>query len=322
MSYVNSVIDKVYVINLDRDKHKMSVLDKDLRHHNVRYTRFSAILGAHVTESRYLTPTCNQFCTASMKGCALSHRTIWEDMVQRNYNYALVLEDDAQLSPTFQEDFKRAWDQVPDDFDIIWVGCNFVCDDPGILPYIVRETIFGHPEQVDENLKRTPGSVGTHAYVISRKCAERLLAMQIHLGSPDLQLSVWTRQHGLQAFSMHPQPIRNNPEMEALSAISEKYPKLLNTVLSRVPASRTTKLDWAFSEQLVQLGPFTVTPLVLMVFALALVLPWEGTVVLGLWFTLEGVYAMDARSTAKFLTFIGLAAGIRQGIKVAARRIL
>jgi GR25 family glycosyltransferase involved in LPS biosynthesis len=314
MSYINSVVDKVYVINLDRDTEKMKVLDTNLREHNVRYTRFPAVIGAHVTESRYLSPFCNKFCAPGMKGCALSHRAIWEDMVHKNYNYALILEDDAQLTTTCQQEFKQAWDQVPDDFDIVWVGCNFVCDDPGVIPHIMRETFYGHPEKVDDNLNRTPGSVGTHAYIISRKCAEKLLAAQINTHI-DMQLSLWIRQHNLQSYSMHPQPIRNNPEMEAASSISEKYPKLLNTLLSRIPTSRTTKLDWALSEQLLQLGPFTVTPLLMIIFLLALLLPLEGAAAMVVWLLAEGVFAGDAVATVKFLTFIGIAAGIKVGVR-------
>lgn len=116
-------------------------------------------------------------------GCALSHIALWKWMVDNNQEVVLVFEDDAVVPPDFIE---RA------------NGC------------IQRSTILKDPKQWDmwllggiwEDLKSISGEnevariesfVLFHAYVLTRRCAEKFLrdAFPIHC-----HIDVWASIHG------------------------------------------------------------------------------------------------------------------------------
>ena len=128
MSYVNTVIDKVYVINLERDRTRLHTFDAEMKRHGISYTRFPAVLGTEIKYDDGLTKACNQICTAGMKGCALSHRAIWEDMLKNRYENVLIFEDDASLIDNFEQVFRDGWSQLPNDYDIYYLGCHATCE--------------------------------------------------------------------------------------------------------------------------------------------------------------------------------------------------
>ena len=101
MAFVNRVCDKVFVINLEKDKEKLRSFDSIMNTNHIKYERFNAILGSKVDKDNRLTDYCNTFCTDGMKGCALSHRSIWELMVQNNYKNVLIFEDDSIIDKNF-----------------------------------------------------------------------------------------------------------------------------------------------------------------------------------------------------------------------------
>lgn len=78
----------------------------------------------------------------------------------KNYDYALVLEDDAILCDNFKEEFEKSFSQLPDDWDLSWVGtcCNLHA------PSIGEDRVY-----------KMKGSRCTHAYIISKKCAGLIL---------------------------------------------------------------------------------------------------------------------------------------------------
>ena len=127
MSYINTVVDKVYVINLETDKDRLETFDKEMKRHNISYTRFPAIIGAKIDYHENLSKFCNMFCTPGMKGCALSHHAIWEDMIKNRYKNVLIFEDDASLSDKFEEVFREGWNELPNDYDIFFLGCHARC---------------------------------------------------------------------------------------------------------------------------------------------------------------------------------------------------
>ena len=55
MSYVNTVIDRVYVINLDKDTERLHAFDKQMKKHRISYMRFPAVNGASLGYDEGLT---------------------------------------------------------------------------------------------------------------------------------------------------------------------------------------------------------------------------------------------------------------------------
>ena len=91
---------------------------------------------------------------------SLKHVKIIREVAEK-YDYALVLEDDVILCDNFIEEFFNSFNQLPDDWDLSWVGtcCNLHA------PAIEGKRVY----QMD-------GSRCTHAYAISNRGANKVLS--------------------------------------------------------------------------------------------------------------------------------------------------
>ena len=93
--------------------------------------------------------------TLGEKSLALKHSWIVNDAYVNKYESILVLEDDAILCDDFVNKFNQDKEQLPNDWDIGWIGSCFHLNEPYIDGINVYPT------------KR--GSRCTHAFCLSRK---------------------------------------------------------------------------------------------------------------------------------------------------------
>lgn len=91
---------------------------------------------------------------------SLKHIKIIREVAEK-YEYALVLEDDVILCDNFVEEFLESHNQLPDNWDIAWVGtcCGLHA-----------------PTSEDKRVYRVNGSRCTHAYAISNIGAKKVLS--------------------------------------------------------------------------------------------------------------------------------------------------
>ncbi len=155
-------IDKIYVINLDHSKDRYARMQSLLDKMNlpVKYTRFSAIdgndiellnkeTGEKIKGSEFAGNTkllqgefdiiCSNKWAGGFKplklnmsnfhprikgelGCACSHRKIWQEIVDHGYKNVLVLEDDIAFAADFDKYLARALNNVPTDYDLLYIG--------------------------------------------------------------------------------------------------------------------------------------------------------------------------------------------------------
>lgn len=92
----------------------------------------------------------------------MKHYYAFQDTVSNNYDNVVVFEDDIILCEDFDKKLDMYINQLPDDYDILWIGtcCNL------------------HSPQLNPNLNvylNRHGSRCTHAYVISRQGCQKLL---------------------------------------------------------------------------------------------------------------------------------------------------
>jgi glycosyl transferase, family 25 len=312
MSFLNTAVDKVYVINMDKDTERLKRFDEQMKRLKISYTRVPGIIGADVGVHDNLSGFCNRFCTAGMKGCALSHRAIWEDMLKNRYENVAIFEDDAVIDPDFNRKFREGWQQLPNDYDIYYLGCDAMCENSDTTSKIFNTVLNTHPEQVDKNLNSVSGSIGTHAYIISEKCAKVILDARIQY-SPDVQLNRWISEFNLNAYSISPVIVTVNETGD--SNLSETFPLLLNTVVHPITVFGTRPLDWILGENFIQIGWYSINGLIIILSALIILLPFRFTpYVLG-WIVLEGLYARDVKNTSKFIQILGGLLLIRYGLR-------
>jgi GR25 family glycosyltransferase involved in LPS biosynthesis len=104
---------------------------------------------------------------AGAVGCSLSHFKVWEDLLKADpkIKATLVFEDDASIPVNLKEKLIKVLSVIPPDWDILQlqrtkfgggvVGCKPIKDD--------------NPWQLCTSL------IGTHAYIVSRQGAQKLL---------------------------------------------------------------------------------------------------------------------------------------------------
>ena len=311
MSYLNGVVDRVYVINLDKDTERMKSIDRQFKAAGIQYTRISAIEGSKVKHTNKLTEYCLQYCTDGMKGCALSHRLIWDDMVSAGYSKVAVFEDDAIISETFQDELKVAWSQLPKDFDICYTGCSFQCGDSHPTPKIINALSGNTPERYDKNIMSVAGSFGTHGYIISKKCATLFQNLTIN-GHIDSEIGAWIKKFNLKAYSIDPLIVKTAvPEYGTGTNLSESFPPMLNYLLFNIPISDTYTLDWGLSENFMKLGPYNINALLIICTIITLLIPLQYAYILAIWLLVEFFASRDLKNTGKFAVFMGIAWAIK-----------
>jgi hypothetical protein len=194
---------------------------------------------------------------------------------------------------------------------VYYLGCDAMCENKDISSKVLNTVLQSHPETVDQNLKAVSGSVGLHGYIISAKCAKVVLETPIHTHI-DLQLYKWIDEFNLSAFSVSPVIVTVNERGD--SNMSETYPKLLNSIIHPIQVFGTRPLDWVLSENLIQIGWHAFSYLLILLAACMMFLPYRVCLWILGWVLLEGIYAMDAKSTSKFVQVLGGILLVRWGI--------
>ncbi len=102
---------------------------------------------------------CGRKLKYSEISLSLKHIKIIKDIFL-NYDYGLILEDDVILCDDFKGEFEKSFSQLPNDWDLAWVGtcCN------------LHAPIVG-----EQRVYKMNGSRCTHAYIMSKKCASKIL---------------------------------------------------------------------------------------------------------------------------------------------------
>ena len=106
---------KIYLINLDRSPGRLAHMDRQLRDLELSYERVSAVDGSALPEHSVagwgrLSPT--------QIGCFLSQRRVWEMIADGDDPYAIILEDDIHIAPSFAA-FARSSDWIPADAGLV-----------------------------------------------------------------------------------------------------------------------------------------------------------------------------------------------------------
>ena len=303
MSFLNTAVDRVYVINMDKDSDRLARFDAQMRKHKIAYTRVPGIVGAELKYEESLSGFCNRFCTAGMKGCALSHRSVWEDAIKNRYDNIAIFEDDAILDDDFNAKFRQGWEQLPTDYDIFYLGCDAMCDSTHASSRVF--TAFRSaksPEDVNQNLRSVDGSVGLHGYIMSGKCAKILTdtVIDTHI---DLQIGGWIKKFNIKAFSINPVIVTTNETGD--SSISENFPLIFNYIIHPIRIFGTKPLDWYVSESFLQLGWYSFNLILTILAILVCVLPYKYCFGILAWILVEGIYAQDWKSLSKYMQVLG-----------------
>ena len=310
MAFVNRVCDKVFVINLEKDKERLTTFDTIMKSNGIQYNKYNAVDGSKIQRDERLSDYCNTFCTNGMKGCALSHRSLWEIMIEKGYKNMLVFEDDAIIDPNFDRDFNHVWNHLPDNYDIIYFGCVFGCSDTSVGNSVFKKLAGYDTENVNEFIQTTKGSVGTHCYMISLEGAKKFIDKPINFHI-DTQIMYWVKTYSYNAYSTNINMVETSKEN---SSLSDTYPILVNSVLKLIPLNNLKipfTVDWAVGENFLKLGFFDINLLLILFMLAVCFVPKKYFRFVFLWLLLEFFVSQDFKNTIKYMLFLGIPMGLK-----------
>lgn len=162
----------IYVINLKRRPDRLAQMVED---YGPIFHRIEAVDGSD-TE---LGLASENFCTPSESACWISHQKVWERIISDQVDFGLVLEDDALINPSFvisEVLSLSASFMKTNDIDLLQLG---FFQDLGRKKSLLIKLGILKSQQVPidflSNVHPDQHGIGTHAYVISRKGAEKLI---------------------------------------------------------------------------------------------------------------------------------------------------
>jgi glycosyl transferase family 25 len=125
-------IDKIFIINLpqrierlEKIKNLLQKLDFDnyeiynaIDGNNLFERKINDLLSITSLNSLYAQPKNHKdIRTKGAIGCYLSHYNLWNEMIKRNYDNVLIIEDDAETNNNYQEIISFV-NTIPSDYDI------------------------------------------------------------------------------------------------------------------------------------------------------------------------------------------------------------
>ena len=162
----------IYVINLKRRPDRLAQMIQD---YGSIFTRIDAVDG---TDSE-LSLSSDNFCMPSESACWISHQKAWERMISDQVDFALILEDDSLIDPNFiiSDVFSRSVNFMKtESIDLLQLG---FFQDLGRKKSLLMKIGVLKRQQVSQdflsNVCPNQHGIGTHAYVISRSGAEKLI---------------------------------------------------------------------------------------------------------------------------------------------------
>lgn len=318
MAFLNRICDKVFVINLEEQNDRLQQFDTIMKTQNIKYDRYNAVKGSKILNDERLTDYCNSFCTDGMKGCALSHRGIWEYMVEHNLQNVFIFEDDAQINTDFDRDLQHVWNHLPKDYDIVYFGCLFGCGDDSFSNSVVKKIAGIDTQEVNEFIHTSKGSVGTHAYMISLEGAKKFVDKPINFHI-DTQILSWIKTYDYKAYAVNNNMVETSQDN---STLSDSYPVLLNSILKNIRVNNLktpSTLDWVANENFIKVAGININFLIVLLILLILIIPSKYYKFVGLWLFIELLVSFDIKNTLRFILLLGVPLGIKNMFKIIRR---
>lgn len=193
----------VFIISLKDETARREAIAEHLKERGFTYEFFDAVDGrpmnvlAHPDyDGKRRRATHGRDLKPGELGCFLSHRAIYQKIIDDNLDYAFIIEDDAR----FDEDTKDVLEAVITKnikFDIIRL-----LGSPKVARSKFRKIVTLYKDFSLVRLRTNPG--GTHAALFSRAGAEKFLKSMNKIAFPIDTLTGRSWETGLQNYSIQP----------------------------------------------------------------------------------------------------------------------
>jgi len=123
-------IEKIFIINLDKDTERYESCKKQLAKYNITNAeRFPGVNGSKLSDKErkdMTTELGNIVASPSMIGCGMSHVNLWKKIIREGIDKALILEDDFILRDNFIYKFDKAFKRSPENYDMMFLTDNLI----------------------------------------------------------------------------------------------------------------------------------------------------------------------------------------------------
>jgi glycosyl transferase family 25 len=181
ISVIEGGVLDIYIINLDKDVHRLNWMEQQLAAQKLQHSRIAAVNGYETRQQdlNWSNPLRSNLGAAEI-GCLQSHANAWRMIVQSPSEHAVVLEDDVHISDDFG-DLIRSISVDPNEFCI-----------HKLETYCANVTLKWRPSYAARNRKAhvlETNHGGTGAYFLNKGTASRLLGyLDLFRGALDTEL--------------------------------------------------------------------------------------------------------------------------------------
>lgn len=155
---MNEYFDKIYVLSLKRNEDRRKLISERMETVGLRFEFFDACDG-QVLNHIWRKLDNNNFTTQNYVACSISHLSIYNDALTRGFKRILILEDDIKPHKDIQNLFNNFIKQVPEDYDLLYLGWIPLNDDCSMWTYEVINGRF-----ISNNTFHSKNLWGLYAY--------------------------------------------------------------------------------------------------------------------------------------------------------------
>jgi glycosyl transferase family 25 len=259
-------IDKIFIINLDKDIERLNNSYKQLNRYNINnYERYPAIYAAEANKyelNTYTTTIGKIIASKTMIGCGISHINIWKKIVKEKINTCLIVEDDFILVDDFSNKFNTIINKAPKEYDML---------------FLTSDQMHNHSikmRDINEYFYKQIFISQTVGYIITLKGAEKILKyiykVSYHI---DFQIFMTSLFTDLDIISIKERLIYQT--FETSNNINDRnYPLIIDNLLMN------NKLNYFYKLVFLSIKNFEININVIIIFLLGLYLFPYGFILL------------------------------------------
>ena len=254
-----------------------------------------------------VSPLYKELAPKGAIGCALSHMNVWIRFLQTNDEYAIVFEDDVMLEDNFTDKLNKALLEVPETYDILYLGCIGCDNNQDFNIFKVSNLLFGKTNplqnnynQLTDNIASNDFAIGTHAYIVSRKGAQKLLLeLDGKLESPiDNSITKLVSEGIIESYMVTPR-IAHQTSADTTNSlnVSSNYPLILTSILDKVHFDKFFSARYVFTNSFMRIGRFNINKIAVLFLIIGTVLAAKKAKIktITLWFLIRFITSIVAK---------------------------
>ncbi len=212
----NEYFDNIYCLHLERRADRGTEIRGEFKKHKINADIMPAVDGDDLLYVPKINPNSidKRPISGGDMGCIMSHRGICKTakgMKQKDY---LVFEDDAEFHPNFNNLFSQFIKQVPEDWDMIYLGGShkpYGNESQGLLP-------------LSENVGRVTLTYTSHAVAFKNTIYDDLI--EIWDGTERIDICLTILQNKYNCYAFIPNIVAQRDGYSDIMGKEVKYPHL------------------------------------------------------------------------------------------------